>query len=334
MALPKVSVAVVAYNEEKDIRACLDSLAALDYPKDLFDVTVVDNASTDRTREIVGEYSARDPRFRVVVNPVRGIGHSRNVALREARHDLLAFTDADCTVEPDWLTKLAGAYAEARAEDPAVAAAGGSNVAPKDSNRFRQAVAVAVTTFWGNHGSVQGKIMTGRTFVEHLPTLNVLYDRKAVLELGGFDAGMGNISEDVDLSYRLRWAGKKLLYVPDCAVRHVWRTDYASWCENMVVYGKGRSWLMKKDRRFFKPMNLAPLGLIACVVIPLFWPFVVLHALLTALAAAWACSNTGRWDLLPDVFLVYLATHYSYGVGEVVGLVQPRGFDVKRLNLR
>lgn len=327
----KISVVVVAYNEEKNIGPCLDSLALLDYPLDRLEIIVVDNGSADRTREIVRGFMARHPHIRLAVNPVRGIGASRNVGLREARHDFLAFTDADCTAPPDWLSKLERAFREARLEDAKVVAAGGSNTAPDDANRFRQAIAVAVRNFWGNHGSVQGRITQSRMYVDHLPTLNVLYDRVRVVAEGGFDERMGNISEDVELSYRLVWRGYKLLYVPDAAVRHIWRTDYRSWSRNMMVYGKGRSWLMKKDRRFFRVMNMAPVGLLLCAVAS---PFVtvaplylipVVHAVMTACVSLGACAKARRMDLLATVFGIYLVTHYSYGLGEVIGLIEPRG---------
>ncbi len=327
----KISVVVVAYNEEKNIGACLDSLALLDYPLDRLEIVVVDNDSADRTRDIVREFMARLPRIRLVVNPVRGIGASRNVGLREARHDFLAFTDADCTAPPDWLSRLEKAFREARLEDPKVVAAGGSNTAPDDANRFRQAIAVAVRNFWGNHGSVQGRVIKDRMYVDHLPTLNVLYDRLRVVAEGSFDERMGNISEDVELSYRLRWRGYKLLYVPDAAVRHIWRTDYRSWSRNMMVYGKGRSWLMKKDRRFFRVMNMAPVGLLLCAAASPFVSFVplylipVVHAALTACVSLGACAKAGRMDLILTVFNIYLVTHYSYGLGEVIGLIEPRG---------
>jgi hypothetical protein len=167
--------------------------------------------------------------------------------------------------------------------------------------------------------------------VDHLPTLNVLYDRKRVVEEGGFDAGMGNISEDVELSYRLNWRGYKLLYVPDAAVRHMWRTDYASWSRNMMVYGKGRSWLMKKDRRFFRVMNLVPVGLLLCALASPFVSFAplylipVVHAAMTAFVSLGACAKARRMDLVLTVFCIYLVTHYSYGIGEVIGLIEPRG---------
>ncbi|MFH1386994.1 MAG: glycosyltransferase [bacterium] len=323
----KISVAVVAYNEEKNIRECLDSLAHLDYPLEDIEVIVVDNNSTDRTREIVREF----PRFRLIVNPVRGIAASRNLALRQGRYDFLAFTDADCTVPTDWLLKLSLALLQAKRDDPSIAAVGGGNSAPESMNLFRQAIDIAVKTFWGNHGSVQGRIIKDRTYVDHLPTLNVLYDRKLILTEGSFDEEMGSMGEDVELSYRLKWRGYKLLYVPDALVQHKWRTDLRSWILNMVAYGRGRIWLMKKDKRFFSIMNLVPLALLLCTIMAPFVTIIPLYVIplvyviLTALVSLFACARAKRLDLVLLVFAIYIITHYSYAIGELEGVIRTRG---------
>ena len=68
----KISVVVIAYNEEKHIRACVESLAALDYPSESFEVLVVDNASTDGTGAAAEEAFGGRAHMRVALNPVPG----------------------------------------------------------------------------------------------------------------------------------------------------------------------------------------------------------------------------------------------------------------------
>jgi glycosyltransferase involved in cell wall biosynthesis len=182
-----ISVVVIARNEEKYIDECLESLAALEYPIDNHEVLVVDNNSTDSTPIIIAAFCEKSPHMRFVVNKVRGIAPSRNMGLNEAKYDHVAFIDADCTAEPNWLYILASTMQEERSKDQSVAAVGGPNISPENAGLFRQAVALAVTTFWGSHGSVQGTGPRVRTTVEHLPTLNVLYYKNIVLRLGGFD---------------------------------------------------------------------------------------------------------------------------------------------------
>lgn len=328
-----ITVVVIARNEQRSIGACLESLLAQDYPAELHELLLVDNGSTDATPAIAAELAKTHPRLRVSVNPRRGIAPSRNHGLRQARHPFVAFTDADCQALPDWLSRLERAFREERAQDPAVVAAGGPNIAPERTCAFREAVAVAVSTYWGNHGSVQGAGPGRRCAVDHLPTLNVLYDKARVLELGGFDERQGNISEDVELSHRLGWAGHRLIFEPAAIVRHLWREDLWSWARNMEVYGKGRSWLMKKDRRFIKPHYLAPAGLLlaaaAAPLCPRLLALPALHLALSALVAAYAGLRAGKPRLIPLVLAIYLATHYAYGAGQLHGLLAPRGSDIR-----
>src|SRR5262245_61536984 len=99
----KVSVIVPVFNGEKTLAACVESLLALKYPANDLELIVVDNASTDRTAEILALY--RD-RIRVVSENERGPAAARNNGLRAATHEIVAMTDADCVVDCDWLRFL------------------------------------------------------------------------------------------------------------------------------------------------------------------------------------------------------------------------------------
>jgi glycosyltransferase involved in cell wall biosynthesis len=328
-----ISVVVIARNEEHGLGACLSSLADLDYPRESLEILVIDNASTDGTRAIAQGFAKQFPHFRVIDNPIRGIAPTRNVGLKAARHEFVAFTDADCTAERSWLSALELAFREEREHDVLLTGIGGSNLAPLETTLFRRAVAVAVTTYWGNHGSIQGKLRSGRAQVDHLPTLNVLYDKKRLLELNGFDEGMGNISEDVDMSHRLRWKGFKLMHEPKAIIRHAWREDPLSWAQNMEVYGKGRTWLMRKDGRYIKPLHLAPLILLYFTLTAPFIPSAiwvpVAYIIGTALASTWAGLKNRKPHYIPLVFLIYALTHYAYGIGQLHGFFSARGSDIR-----
>lgn len=102
LSLPQVSVIMPCLNGEQTIRAAVDS--ALAQSLDDFELIVVDNGSTDRTREILG--SVDDPRLRVLTLPERGVSRARNLGLREARGAFIAFLDSDDSWSPEFLEKM------------------------------------------------------------------------------------------------------------------------------------------------------------------------------------------------------------------------------------
>jgi glycosyltransferase involved in cell wall biosynthesis len=337
-----ISVVVIARNEEDCIQKCLRSLQAQDYPKEHYEVVLVDNGSTDRTQEIARAVSDQFPNLRIVENPIPGIAVTRNVGIQAARHEVVAFIDADCEASESWLTWLEKAFTEETAKDARVVAIGGPNTMPGETTFFRRAVAVATTNYWGNHGSVQAKILDQRLEVDHLPTLNVLYDRQKVVDIGMFDEYQGNISEDVDLSHRLRQKGFKLLFEPRAGITHKWREDIWSWMKNMEVYGKGRTWLMRKDPSHIKPQFAAPILLLTACAMALISPFLPspinflfaaplsTYVVLTLIVSLYACFTHGKPHYVPMVFVIYAVTHLSYGVGQIHGAIARRGSDTRR----
>ncbi|ELY45775.1 glycosyltransferase [Natronorubrum tibetense] len=97
--LPLVSVIIPVYNDPKGIQNCLSALEEQTYPDSLFDVIVIDNGSTDETRDIVKEFSVK----LLVENSIQGSYAARNKGIEHAKGEILAFTDADCTPIPEWI---------------------------------------------------------------------------------------------------------------------------------------------------------------------------------------------------------------------------------------
>lgn len=95
---PFVSVIIPAFNEERYIGQCLQSLEAQTYPRDRFEVIVVDNNSKDNTAAIVSQYDV------ILLSKKEGpVGAVRNFGVANCRGEIIAFIDADCVAPPDWL---------------------------------------------------------------------------------------------------------------------------------------------------------------------------------------------------------------------------------------
>lgn len=104
---PFVSIIVLNYNGERFLRHCLGSLERLAYPRDRYEVIVVDNASVDEPLALIRE---EFPWVRLITNKVNiGFSRGNNVAIREAKGEFLVLLNNDTHVMPDWLSPLVAA---------------------------------------------------------------------------------------------------------------------------------------------------------------------------------------------------------------------------------
>lgn len=104
MRQPKISVVIPARNAEKTLEKCLHSVLAQSYEN--YEVIVVDNGSTDGSREIIESLAGKDKRIQYVFEPRRGRGVARNRGIERASGEIIAMTDADCVVPPSWIEEL------------------------------------------------------------------------------------------------------------------------------------------------------------------------------------------------------------------------------------
>ncbi len=116
---PTVSIIVAARNEEKNIAGCLDSMAALTYPRELLDIVVVDDRSEDATARIVTDYAHRFPHIRLITarpgtGTLQGKTNAVTQGIEASSGDIILFTDADCAVPPGWVEGTVQYYTDER----------------------------------------------------------------------------------------------------------------------------------------------------------------------------------------------------------------------------
>lgn len=115
---PRVSIIIAARNEEANLRPCLESIARLTYPKELLDVVIVNDRSTDRTEEIIRDYVTAFP-FMTLHNATEdtefGLNGKTNAVaqgIERSRGEIILFTDADCIVPERWIEETVKYYSE------------------------------------------------------------------------------------------------------------------------------------------------------------------------------------------------------------------------------
>jgi glycosyltransferase involved in cell wall biosynthesis len=209
---PMVTIIIPAKNEEKIIGKCLKALANLEYPREQYEVIVVDNGSTDSTTKIVDDYG-----FIAYTQPGITISGLRNFGAISAKGVILAFVDADVVVEPEWLENGIAALSEA-----GVACVGCSPEIPRISTWVERA--------W----NLQIKGRPEKSDREWLASMNLLVWKKYFFEVNGFNENLCTC-EDVDFGYRI---SRKYRIVSDKKIRAV---HYGE-AKTLIQFFKKESW--------------------------------------------------------------------------------------------
>ncbi|MCX7014018.1 MAG: glycosyltransferase [Candidatus Sumerlaeota bacterium] len=228
-----VSIVVPVYQGERCILECIDSLLRLDYPVSRMEIIVVDNNSTDRTAERI-----RSRPVRYVLEAKQGACRARNAGWRRAAFGLVAFTDADCVADPQWLRELVKHF-----DDPRVGGCGG-RLAPMPPTTI-----VEQYVIYKDILSQERALRPNPLSPPFLITANVMY-RKSVLEqLGGFDEVFTVNGEDADLAWRAQWQDWRIVFEPAAVVHHKHRSTLNGFLRQVRSYGAGTSYLFWKHRR-------------------------------------------------------------------------------------
>jgi len=242
---PRISVVVcTTFQRQDQLARCLESLAALDYPN--YEVIVVDNRAHPSP-------AIDAPGARVVHEARRGLANARNRGLAEAVGDVIAFTDDDAVVEPNWLSAIA-LHLQCHPEDGGVTGL----VMPMELETEAQ---VAVEDYYGSMGPrsfvpVSHRLRPGRGFGAFAPPIvdamddrgsvvrsfllyaggslgagvNMAFRAAVIREIGGFDAALGagtpaRGGEDLVALIQVIWRGYGLGFEPAAIVHHQHRRE-------------------------------------------------------------------------------------------------------------
>lgn len=240
---PFVSIVVGIRNEERYIEECILSLLDLDYPKESYEIIIVDGMSTDNTRELVQKYPVQ-----LLSNEKINVAAARNLGVKKAKGSFVAFTDGDCKVDKLWLRTLVKEMQQAP-ED--VTCVGGPNLVFDTDPVFARVVGYAQETLLGSGGSAQSHGYQKKQYVQSIPNCNAFYKKSVIEEVGYFDEYFV-LGQDGDLNFRIGKAGYKFLFVPEAKVWHHRRGTIKTFSVRMFKYGAWMAELFKKHREIVR----------------------------------------------------------------------------------
>lgn len=324
-----VTVIVPARNEENYIEHCLDSIVT--QTERNLQIVVVDGASTDRTAEVVRSYIERDPRIELQENPAAITPKSLNVALAAARGKWLVRVDAHATVPPDYV-KRAVHHLENGDWGGVGGRKDGVGITPTG-----RAIAAAMASRFGVGNSLYHYGTEVRP-TEHIPF--GAYDTALLIELGGWDERLIT-NQDFEMDYRIRLAGRELLFDPDITIEWLSRQTIGDLFRQYRRYGRGKADVARLHPESLRLRHLAAPALVAS------WALAAAAAAkapkasaaatvpyLTALTAASAITakNVREPGAKAAVPAAFLAMHVGWGIGFWEGLLQnPRKLPALRL---
>lgn len=213
-----VSVVVPTFNRCASLLRLLESLERQTLLHGRFEVVVVDNNSTDGTRDAVLRYaSGSRTKVRLLSEPLQGPAHARNRGIRESSAAILAFTDDDIEAEPQWLEKILQGFDEHAAQ-----AVGGRAIPVWEVDLPDWWMPTYEHIFVRNWGDQPCEVSE----VPFFYSLNLSIPREVLSRVGLFNTRFGPqkgrylVGEDVDLCRRIHHNGGHLYYLPQAVVRH------------------------------------------------------------------------------------------------------------------
>jgi glycosyltransferase involved in cell wall biosynthesis len=225
--LRRISVIIPTHNRQESLVKCLRSLSDQSYPKDRFEVIVVDDGSSLPIR--MDSLPYYDPlRMRTVRLEGRGAATARNAGADESRGEYLAFTDDDCILHPSWLSELARVC-----EKFPDAAVTGRTINQLMDNRYASAAQLLVEYLYAYYNAIphRARFLTSNNFA--IPTA-------AFRELGGFSTEFASAGGE-DREFCDRWLAHnfQLIYAPEAIAFHAHSMTLSGFVRQQFNYGKG-----------------------------------------------------------------------------------------------
>ena len=237
---PSISIIVPVRNSAKTIGDLMESLMGLEYDPEKLEIVVVDGDSSDGTRKIVEEYPVL-----LVDEEGRGLNAARNTGIKWSTGEIVAYTDGDCVVPPDWARSIAKNF-----RSPMVGFVGG-NVEGYDKGNLLSIY--MDETFFNAKPSFKWRQVDTRLNLLQFPAgCNMAFRRDALAKIDYFDERIEYGFDDLVPVEEVGEAGFRIVLDPEVYVYHQHRTHLGEMLLQHFNYGRGGAKLMRAKRKVSK----------------------------------------------------------------------------------
>jgi len=323
--LPYVSALIVMRNERNYIKPSLMSFVNQTYPKDRYEIIVVDGCSDDGTVDIVNgiirEFSTDSFHIRLVDNPKRILASGWNIGIKAAKGEYVTRIDAHAEAAPDFIEKSVNTMLSVNA-----ACVGGKlDSIPVEGDDLL--VSKVLSSSFGV-GNSSFRVSDTAGYAD--TAVYGLYKKSVFEEAGYFDEKMVR-NQDIDLHSRIKKAGYKFYFNPEIHSVYHTRSSVKKMVKQAYGNGKWNMVLVKKGSSALSLRHLVPFFFVTYLALSIvggffYWPIwalcgcvLVLYVILGFLAGVKKVSSFKERLKMPFLFFLL---HSSYGVGYYAGITQ------------
>ena len=322
---PFVTLILPVRNESTHFQHTLLAIAAQDYPPECTEILIADGMSTDITRTIVQEFAHSRLRLKIHIldNPGKIVPTGMNIALRQARGEIIIRVDGHCIIAPDYVSKCVK-----HIRTDGVDGVGGPMESVGETHTAK-VIAIGMSSPFGV-GNSAFRTMSGKSMlVDSVPF--PAYTRKIIERVGLYDEELVR-NQDDEYNYRIRQSGGKILLANDVHSTYFSRASLKGLWKQYFQYGYWKVRVLQKHPRQMSGRQFVPpafvLSLAASAILALspasrlLSPVVPLCYLLANLAASIYTAARRGWKYLLFLPAIFAILHLSYGLGFLVGLVK------------
>lgn len=297
-----ISVIIPAYNAEKMISACINSLINQECSSQEYEVIVVDDGSIDRTADIVKSFK----NVKLIQQKNQGPAAARNNGANHAKGDIILFTDSDCLLEENWIKEMTRPFKE----NPYI-------IGVKGIYKTKQKE--LASRFVQIEYEDKYDLLKNNEYIDFVDTYSAAFKKDVFLEFGGYDTSFPVASaEDVELSFRMSTKGYKLVYNSRAIVYHIHPKSFLEYFKKKYKFAYWRMLAVKKNPKYLIKDSHTPQIMKFQI---LFVPFLI-GSLLSSLLL-----NTSLWPTIGLILFFIVSTIpftlKAYKKDKLVGLISP-----------
>jgi succinoglycan biosynthesis protein ExoA len=323
--LPYVTIIFPIRNESAFIRRGLLAIPVQNYPVERMEILIADGMSGDDTRRIIQDFAEEhtELKLQILNNPRRIVPTGMNIALRQAKGEIIIRVDGHCIIAPDYVRNCVN-----HLQQDGVDGVGGSMETIGETH-LAKAIAIGMSSPFGVGNSAFRTIAGKSMLVDTVPF--PAYTRKIIERAGPYDEELER-NQDDEYNYRIRDLGGKILLAEDVHSAYFSRGSLKSLWRQYFQYGFWKVRVLQKHprqmslRQFVPPVFvLALFGSLLLALFPICRPLSLVTPLVYLVVNLFVSLNTASkygWQYLLPLPIIFAILHLSYGMGFLVGMLR------------